>query len=296
MFENNSVVCFLGDSVMSGSLMEEYIFEYYLKKFPHSGIRVYDTAVGGGTAKFGLERLDEDLFTHNPTDVFVMYGPNDINGYEGTAEEREKHFFDDMSVLLDELKRRGVKIYLGNMFRVDEPVAKIEGWDFALSIRKTVRLLAEKYDCPVCDFYSLMTPLFEKASLLMEDRLHPNLLGQVVMAKLFLYNQGFEEFAPEKEGFFDDWYPAGDGDHRMIFVHKIRAMWLAIRSIATIGDTDEEKVRILTEKLATRNNNQWDEFSYYRAVDFIEFYPNRKFYREEMERTTDKMLNDAIYN
>ena len=49
-FPADSRVCFLGDSLTSGSIWVQIIFDYYLKNFPKENIRVYDCGVGQGTA------------------------------------------------------------------------------------------------------------------------------------------------------------------------------------------------------------------------------------------------------
>ena len=77
-FPANSRVCFLGDSLTSGSLWVHMIFDQYLKLCPEYSVRIYDCGIGGGTADYGLARLEDDLYTFDPTHVVIMYGENDI--------------------------------------------------------------------------------------------------------------------------------------------------------------------------------------------------------------------------
>ena len=101
-------------------------------------------------------------------------------------------------------------------------------------------------------------------------------------------------FDPENDDFGDIIPMSYDSDHRFIFNNKIRCIWLAMRNISTVGDTTEAKIKRLQQRLFTRADGAWDDFAYYRAVDFIEMYPNWDFYREMLDRSTDEMIEKAM--
>ena len=75
-FNDNSRVCFLGDSITSAGIWIAKIFEYYKNK----GIsaKFYNLGVAGNTASLEMEYLDSEPFLKDATDVVIMFGMNDI--------------------------------------------------------------------------------------------------------------------------------------------------------------------------------------------------------------------------
>ena len=285
-FPKDARVCFLGDSITSGNLWSELIFEYYLEKFPGENIRVFDAGVGGGTARFGIENLEKDLYTFDPTHVMVMYCGNDISGFSGTDEEKQEKFHADMCELTDLLISRGITVYFGiPPYSENEHLHDLHA--------EVMYRLAEEYGYPYVDFYEITKEVQKRADLLVEDRMHQNRLGQMIMAKIFLHSQGFEGFSPDGEDFIEPWEITKDGDLRHIYNRKIRAVWLAIRNISTAGDTMEAKIERLKGRILTWGDGAWDEFCYFRAVDFIEMAPHMDFYKEQLLRLTDMMVEKA---
>ena len=76
-FEENSTVCFFGDSITYNGLWLRRIYSYYRnvlgKKF-----ELYNCGVPGSTATEALGRMDEALLNFHPTDVVIMFGMNDV--------------------------------------------------------------------------------------------------------------------------------------------------------------------------------------------------------------------------
>ena len=155
--------------------------------------------------------------------------------------------------------------------------------------------LADEYGTYYCDLYTYFSP-FINDDMIISDKVHFTELGSSVIARVFLHAQGFDGFTPEDEGFFDMYNVSYDLDHRKVFSDKIRRAWLSMRSISTYGDTTEAKIKRIYNRIKTRADGAWDDFSYYRAVDFIELYPHLQFYREMMDRITDEMIRKASEN
>ncbi|MBR4933753.1 MAG: hypothetical protein IKZ03_04775, partial [Clostridia bacterium] len=290
-FPKDARVAFLGDSLTAGSLWTEAIFEYYLKHFPEDNIRMYSVGVGGGTAAFALEHLDEDIMLFEPTHVVVMFSVNDIGGYEGNPIERANKFHDDMKKLTDALIERGMTVYY-----MCPPASSLhDGWDVQPReiAHMVMKSLAAEYNSYCCDLYGMMSPLTGNAEIMLPDLTHFTAIGDSVIARLFLHSQGFDGFSPDEENFYDRIILNYDVDHRKIFNDKIRNIWCTIRNISTIGDTVEAKVNRLKERIKTRANGAWDDFCYYRAVDFIELYPNLDFYLEMVKSDTEMLLEKA---
>ena len=291
-FSDGATVCFLGDSLTAGGLWTEMVFEHYLKMRPNAGIRVYDSGIGGGTAAYALEHIDEDLMTHRPTDVVIMFSDNDILSYSGTPEERAVLFRDDMSALADEIIRRGANIYFMCPPDSDAHLGEtVQPREIAHSV---ITELAEYYRTGCCDLFKYLTPHLSHEGLVANDRVHLTERGQCVLGRVFLSCQGFKGFSPDEEGFFDIAELPYDGDHRRIFNDKVRRIWLALRNISTGAGSVAERVEWMRGRIPDRAGGAWDDFCYYRAIDFIELFPNMQLYIDELERTTDKMISAGM--
>lgn len=290
-FSDGARVCFLGDSLTSGGIWVELVFEHYLRARPNAGIRVYDAGIGGGTAAFALEHIDEDLMTHDPTDVIIMFGENDISAYVGTPEERAECFRRDMSALADEVIRRGASVYF--MCPPDSDAHRGDAVQPREIAHEVMLGLAEQYGTSCCDLYRYLSPYLSHEGLVDGDRVHLTERGQCVLARVFLSLQGFDGFSPDAPDFFDSAVLPYDGDHRMIFNDKIRRIWLAVRNISTGTGSVAERVEWMRGRIPDRAGGAWDEFCYYRAIDFIELFPNMQLYIDEFERTTERMVRDA---
>lgn len=290
-FPANSRVCFLGDSLTASALWTEIVFEYYLRNFPEDHVRMYNVGIGGGTARYEIEHFDEDIMRYAPTHVVVMYSVNDIGSYGGDAAHREECFYKDMKELTELLVSRGVTVY----FMCPEEIADEKCFEGARRIAHDVcARLATEYSSYLCDLYTVMTPLLSSADMILDDRTHRTPVGDCVVGRIFLHMQGFDGFMPDSDSFFEEQILDYDVSHRKIFNDKIRRVWCTMRNISTVGDTTEAKIERLRRRIVTRADGAWDDFCYYRAVDFIELYPNLEFYYEMADRLTEKLMTDGI--
>ena len=292
IFPENSRVCFLGDSLTAGSLWVEAIFEYYQKKFPGKNIRIYDAATGGGTISFAMNYLEEDILTMNPTHVVIMYCANDINRYEGSYLQRASLFLEDIRRVTDYFKERGIVVYYGI-----EPKCQLEdqgtftGRDAGWAAMKSA---AEEYGTGYFDLYTMMSPfIFSHEGLVVEDLVHFTNLGESVVAKLFLYSQGFEEFSPDREDFLKEIELTEAGKKRLEINKKIRRVWMAEANVlvAVVGAPVEKKIARLKERIPTKAYGQWDDFCYGRALDYVELRPHLDEYKAQLEEMTDEMTS-----
>jgi lysophospholipase L1-like esterase len=80
-FKAGDRVVFVGNSITDGGHYHSYIWLYYMTHFPNSRIDVFNAGVGGDVSKQIYERLDADVFSHNPTVVTLTFGMNDT-GYK----------------------------------------------------------------------------------------------------------------------------------------------------------------------------------------------------------------------
>lgn len=290
VFPKDSRVCFLGDSITAGGLWVEAIFEYYLKKFPGGNVRIYNTGTGGGTINFAMNYLEEDILLLNPTHVIIMYCANDMNRYEGTYLQRASMFLEEIRRITNYFRERGIIVYYGIEPKCQTEdqstfTARDAGW-------AAMKSAAEEYNTGYFDLYTMMSPyIFENAGLVGEDLVHFTNLGESVMAKLFLYSQGFEEFSPDNENFLSEIKLSQAGLRRREINNKIRRIWMAEANVllAVIGAPVEKKIERLKERIPTRANGQWDDFCYDRAMDYIQFRPHLEEYRAQLEAVTNEM-------
>lgn len=290
IFPSDARVCFVGDSLTSCS-WSEYVYEYYLEKLPGTKLRMYNAGIGSATINFIMNYLEEDVFVWNPTHVVIMFGANDLNHYPGNDDDRAKAFENDMQKLADVFVKRNITVY----FAV-EPHYKNDGNKSDI-YHKVTMSLAQKMDTGVCDFYTLFDPFMEKYHdiVIQEDQTHFTQIGEAVIARLFLYSQGFDIDITDDQAMLKRIDMTYYGDRKNIFDRKLRAMWFAeaLILIAVIGDSVENKLKRLYNRIPTRANGAWGDLEFYRAIDYIEIRPNMDLYISQVESAIDLMIEEA---
>jgi len=109
---NGDTVVFLGDSITAARTYTKIIENYTLLRFPDRKVRFVNAGWGGDTAAGGLERLERDVFPHEPTVLIVMYGVNDIGwGMKADAEHKQR-YLDGIRGIVKACKQRGVRVYI----------------------------------------------------------------------------------------------------------------------------------------------------------------------------------------
>ena len=92
MFNKDSRICFIGDSITHSGLQIRRIYSY-LRNEQKIPLKIFNCGVSGDNATNGLLRLEETVFIHNPTDVVIAYGVNDIG-----IHLYDKEFADDRNI------------------------------------------------------------------------------------------------------------------------------------------------------------------------------------------------------
>ncbi len=291
VFSENSRVCFLGDSLTAGGLWVEILFEFYQRRFPGRNIRIYNAGTGGGTIHFAMNYLEQDILAMRPTHVVIMYCANDMNRYKGPYLQRALQFLEDIRRITNYFQERGITVYYGIEPKCQAEdqstfTARDAGW-------AAFKSAAEEYHIPYFDLYTMMSPLiFQQEGIVGEDLVHFTALGESVVAKLFLYSQGFEEFSPEREDFLQEIQLSDLGRRRWEICNKIRRVWMAEANVllAVVGAPVEKKMARLKERIPTRANGQWDDFCYDRAIDYIQLRPHLEEYLAQLEAVTEEMM------
>ena len=199
----------VGDSITHGGEYHTWVYLYFLTRFPEMELRVANAGNSGDDAHGALERYDWDIIPKQGTVASVMFGMNDVRreiygDVEETNQIRDQRIYilegyrSFMTKLVQQLEADDYRIILFTPTPYDETAQHdrdvLTGVNGALGeCADFVTQLAERYGAILVDFYGPMNAINERmqsedpaASLIKTDRVHPNPVGQFVMAYLFL--------------------------------------------------------------------------------------------------------------
>ncbi|MBQ7474718.1 MAG: hypothetical protein IJS78_02220 [Clostridia bacterium] len=295
IFKDGDRVAFLGDSLTSCGRWIVNIFETYLSLFPDREVRMYNLGVGGGTCEFASHYIGADLYTYDPTHVFIMFGANDMLHYEGRPVDRIHPFLFDLRRVTDRVIGNGASVSFGI-----EPKTKSQDQS-TVTLRDAaaiaVRTAADDYGAPYLDLYGLMSPfIFSRDDLIGDDLVHFTPLGESVVAKLFLDAQGIDGFSPDRDDFFDPIPISPRGSELLEVTDKLRRIWMAEANIllAVPGATEDTKMNRIKGRIPTRADGAWDDFCYGRALDYVELRPRMNELRARQEELTERMIRERV--
>lgn len=311
MFKDGDVVCFFGDSITAKGTYIQRIYNYYLRTL-NIKVKMYNFGVPGDCAKNAADRVNRVL-EKKPAHVVMMFGMNDV--------ERDLYCPSVNPVITDEvIKRRRAAIdksvesqkEIANIFisrgvnvifcrptlydeeRVTECENNIGVAHALYEIGERVEAYAKSINADIIN-YSL--PLLEaqrKAicigeTLIGDDRVHPNDMGHIAMAKIFLAQQGanvdlnldtqsLKEFADVK--YSDEELRKKEIENILKGVNYIEYCLLINAHVE-----DENKDAYLKEKEV-----EWQGV----VAEYIRTYfterGNRKKYEKEIDDITDRLI------
>ena len=193
-FNDNSRVCFLGDSITSGGIWIAKIFEYY--KNAGTSARFYNLGIAGNTAVLALDFLEKELFLKDANDVVIMFGMNDIKRQRYLDEIDEKVKPSALEASKNALEKLVHKLKGKNIILCSStPHAEDKEINAALcEIGAKMKSLAKNIGVSYIDFHKLFSDVADRIKLIEDDNLHPNLVGNAVLANAFLSLQGFNVY------------------------------------------------------------------------------------------------------
>ena len=291
-FPDHARVVFIGDSITCGGIWIAHIYDYYLRHFPKSDIRMYNAGISGGSTTSALEYYDRgNGENYKPTHAVIMLGMNDVwrGLYEIKPEENDiadkqpakrmeaiGNYEKRLRTLTSLLLERGVKPTFVTPTIYDEStdpraLDKI-GCDAGLEYLGEInrRIAAQTGS----DFVNLHAPIrFLNAAhpMIRADRVHPNEFGHVCMAHLFLAAQGLVDeptaLSVNSLPGWEELLPANRARYEA--ERKVRtywnAEWLLLRDHP---GTEEERRAYLKEFRKTAPNEFWtDLVDNYFAMD-----------------------------
>ena len=208
-YDGKRKIVFMGDSITNAA---EYViyFDSFLKtRFPHQQTEVILAGNDGDTVAAMLQRYDDDVVSKGATDVYILFGANDINRglYPGgTQEQKDKAiaaYVENLEKLFGKLKESGIRnVTLLTAPALDErdykgaASNKREGISEGMStIAQKVIGLGKKYGIKVIDLYSATTKILNarknsgEVEIIKTDRIHPNRVGHFVIANEIIKSQ-----------------------------------------------------------------------------------------------------------
>jgi lysophospholipase L1-like esterase len=235
LFSQDARVAFIGDSITHTAPTSSYIQEYYWKHLRERRVKIFNLGIGGDTAEGALSRLESDILRVRPTEAVIMLGVNDIkfalyreNSTEEQRAEADAHatrHLVAMEKLVRALDARGIPVTLCSSIGRDE-ITSPQDTELDRGVRTygaTARLAAlYRENCralsgilrATVDYMGPMQALQAELcaiggpSLFTVDRTHASMLGQRMMARIFLAAQGLPVILPSAEMLKVGWQEA----------------------------------------------------------------------------------------
>ena len=201
--QDGDTVVFLGDSITHQSLYTQYIENFFFTRFPSRNIRFHNAGVAGDSLANALVRFDDDVASHKPAYVTVLFGMND-GKYEEFDQTTLTTYQQAMIKLLDRINEIGAQAIVLSPTMFDHGVADARKDDATWRFQK--KAISPNYNALMAFFgatamqesarrklayVNLWGPLNEltingrrddPSFTLVGDAIHPQASGHVVMS------------------------------------------------------------------------------------------------------------------
>lgn len=215
LFENFDRIVFTGDSVTDAGCQKpvgEGLFDTlghgYVREienllvacYPQLNLRITNTGVSGNTSRNLLSRFDDAVINLNPDWVSICIGINDVwRQFDVPAipesavqpDEYRKNLEVMISRIKNELKVKGIFLctpYYMEPNKTDLMRAKMDEYT------AICKELAADHNLILVDFQAMYEKYLKHrhSAAIAWDRVHPNRMGAVMMAKEFLSHADFD--------------------------------------------------------------------------------------------------------
>lgn len=209
-FKDGDRVCFIGDSITHKGIYHQYIYLYYLTRFPDRKIEMFNCGISGDTAAWALARFDADIARHKPTLSTIMLGMNDVGRHfyknddpKNLAGRKQslEIYRKDMSTLIERVQGLnsdiifiGPSIYDETSTVKRKPEIGING--ALIECSNFCKESAAKLGKGFVDFNQPMLKINAEIqkedkvkTIVSHDRVHPSATGHLFMAYTFLKAQ-----------------------------------------------------------------------------------------------------------
>ena len=166
--------------------------------YPQLGIRVVNVGTSGNTVRELITRWQRDVLEQKPDWLSIMIGTNDVWRQFDLPKQKEIHVLpEEYSATLEELVSQ-TKPSLKGLIMVTpyyiEPNRK-DGMRARMDeYGQIVKKLAKKHDAVLVDTQAAFDEVLKVyyPGTLSWDRIHPNQVGHMIIARAFLQAVGFE--------------------------------------------------------------------------------------------------------
>lgn len=213
IFENKDVIVFAGDSVTDmgsanpvgeghnddlGVGYVRIIDSLLASTYPEMDFRVINSGISGHTSRDLLARFERDVVAKKPDWVSICIGINDVWRQFDSPAIPESHvlpeeYKENVEKLILEIKDsvKGIFILSPYIMESNRADTMRKRMDEYVEICKE---LSEKYGCIFVDFQKMYEDFFKirHSAFIAWDRVHPNQIGAVLMAKAFLKKCDFD--------------------------------------------------------------------------------------------------------
>ncbi len=211
-FEKNSKVLFIGDSISDygrarpigqghpDALGTSYVADVNAilsAMYPEDKINVVNVGTSGNRIRDLKERWENDVTNQHPDYVCVLIGINDVWRQYDAPFQTEIHVLpEEYEKTYDELIQKTLQTSKGMVLMTPYYMIK-KGTDEMRNrmdeYGAIVKKMGEKYNLPVVDLQEAFDQLFTKIFpyTIAGDRIHPNKVGAMYIAKTFLNQLGY---------------------------------------------------------------------------------------------------------
>lgn len=209
-FANGDRVTFLGNSITEAGYYGSNIWLYYMTRFPERKITIINAGIGGDVVEQMNDRFEQDVLPKKPNIVVLTFGMNDT-GYsefntanaDETAKQRVAKSHQNFILLTEKLKAQPkIKPVMMSSSPYDETMENKNNYFKGKSkaMEQIVAFQQETAKNNGWAYVDLFHPMTEinireqrkkpDFTITGPDRIHPGRGGHLVMAALFLKNQG----------------------------------------------------------------------------------------------------------
>jgi lysophospholipase L1-like esterase len=212
-FKDGDRVCFIGDSITHQARYHTEIVLFYTTRFPRMRLTTWNCGFAGDTAAGAVKRYEWDIAARRPTVATIMLGMNDVGrglyaqGMAGPEVQTKRRAAianrnANIERLAAKLAHDGTRIVFITPSLFDQTgnqkTDKLTGVNDALAAcAEADRKLAVRLGAGLVDFNAPMGAINRAGqakapqfTIVGADRVHPGPVGHLVMAYLFLKEQG----------------------------------------------------------------------------------------------------------
>ncbi len=213
LFKNGEKILFTGDSVTDagrarpvgivgglGSAYVAVISDFFGAFCPEMRLPVYNTGVSGNTSRDLLARFDEDVIALQPDTAVILIGANDVWRQYDYPDYTERHVYPEeyeqnLRAMIDKAQSAKIRVILMTPFYIEpnreDPMRKRmdEYGEIVKKLAKEYGVLCIDLQKPFDKYLQYRYPAF-----VVWDRVHPNRIGSMLIAREFLKAVGFDGF------------------------------------------------------------------------------------------------------